>query len=103
MVQLRIAATAIADAKNWINRSKTTKRWRIMKKGSIFVCLLTLLMFSCTNRNVSVTISGDIKNGGNKMMRLALITADGMDIIDSTNLKDGKFEFKISSEDERIK
>ncbi len=74
-----------------------------MKKGSIFVCLLTLLMFSCTNRNVSVIISGDIKNGGNKMMRLALITADGMDIIDSTNLKDGKFEFKISSEDERIK
>ena len=37
------------------------------------------------------------------MLRLVLITADGMDVIDSANLRDGHFEFKISSTDERIK
>lgn len=62
-----------------------------------------VLATGCSDRNVSVTISGDIQNGGNQMMRLALITSDGMDFIDSTNLKDGRFEFKISSENELIK
>ncbi len=37
------------------------------------------------------------------MIRLALITAEGMDMIDSANLRNGHFEFKISSENERIK
>lgn len=74
-----------------------------MKKCSILLCVLALMLSACTNRNVSVTISGDIKHADNQMIRLALITSDGMDILDSTNLRNGKFEFKISSEDERIK
>jgi hypothetical protein len=64
---------------------------------------MAMILASCADRNVSVSISGDIQNGGNKMLRLALITAEGMDIIDSANMRDGHFEFKISSEDERIK
>ena len=64
---------------------------------------MAMILASCADRNVSVNISGDIQNGGNKMLRLALITAEGMDIIDSANMRDGHFEFKISSEDERIK
>lgn len=74
-----------------------------MKKCSLFLCFLVVLLSSCTNRNVSVTISGDIKHAGNQMIRLALITSEGMDFIDSVNLRNGQFEFKISSEDERIK
>ena len=62
-----------------------------------------MILAACSNRNASVKISGDIKDGGSQMLRLALITAEGMDIIDSMNLRDGHFEFKISSEDERIK
>lgn len=76
----------------------------MMKRIFYFAMLIsTVLATGCSDRNVSVTISGDIQNGGNQMMRLALITSDGMDFIDSTNLKDGRFEFKISSENELIK
>ncbi len=75
-----------------------------MKRIFYFAMLISaVLATGCSDRNVSVTISGDIQNGGNQMMRLALITSDGMDFIDSTNLKDGRFEFKISSENELIK
>ena len=73
-----------------------------MKKILLFLIVATTLV-ACSDRNVSVSISGDIQNGGNKMIRLALITSEGMDMIDSVNLRDGHFEFKISSEDERIK
>jgi len=77
-------------------------------KRSVVWCqilLLTtaLLLAACGDRNTSVVISGDIRNGGNAKMTLALITADGLEKIDSTNLHDGHFEFKISSENELIK
>ncbi len=65
--------------------------------------MAALILVACGNRNVSVTISGDLQNGGNQMVRLALVTADGMDILDSVNMRNGKFAFKISSEDGRIK
>ena len=67
------------------------------------ILLAAVLLAACADRNVSVKISGDIKDGGNQMVRLALITADGMDIIDSANMRDGHFEFKVSSENELIK
>ncbi len=72
-------------------------------KKIVLLIIMAMILASCADRNVSVSISGDIQNGGNKMLRLALITAEGMDIIDSANMRDGHFEFKISSEDERIK
>ncbi|MCR4827610.1 MAG: DUF4369 domain-containing protein [Bacteroidales bacterium] len=72
-------------------------------KKIVLLIIMAMILASCADRNVSVNISGDIQNGGNKMLRLALITAEGMDIIDSANMRDGHFEFKISSEDERIK
>ena len=73
-----------------------------MKKVAM-ILLAAVLLAACADRNVSVKISGDIKDGGNQMVRLALITADGMDIIDSANMRDGHFEFKVSSENELIK
>ena len=72
-------------------------------KKIVLLIIMAMILASCADRNVSVNISGDIQNGGDKMLRLALITAEGMDIIDSANMRDGHFEFKISSEDERIK
>jgi hypothetical protein len=74
-----------------------------MRKHFLLIGMLLLLLSACSDRNVSVKITGDIHDGGNQMIRLALITSDGMDFIDSTNLKDGHFEFKISSENELIK
>lgn len=65
--------------------------------------ILMVLTTGCSDRNVSVTISGELSNAGNQMIRLALITSDGMEFIDSTNLRNGQFEFKISSENELIK
>lgn len=73
-----------------------------MRKIALFI-VMVMTLAACSDRNVSVKIEGDIQNGGNQMIRLALITAEGMDIIDSANLRNGHFEFKISSENERIK
>jgi len=73
-----------------------------MKK--LFLLLVAAItLAACSDRNVSVKISGDIKDGGNKMMRLALITAESMEMLDSVNLNNGHFEFNISSENELIK
>ena len=74
-----------------------------MRKHFLLIGLLVLLLSACQNRNVAVTISGNLSNAGTQMIRLALITADGMDFIDSTNLRNGQFEFKISSDNELIK
>ena len=72
-------------------------------KKIVLLMFMAVILASCADRNVSVKIEGDIQNGGNQMIRLALITAEGMDMIDSANLHDGHFLFKISSENERIK
>lgn len=61
------------------------------------------MLAACSDRNVSVNISGDIKDGGNRMLRLALVTTDGLSFIDSANLKNGHFEFKIPSDHELVK
>lgn len=74
-----------------------------MKKCSIFLLFALLLLAACSDRKTSMTIEGDLTHAGNQMIRLALITADGMDILDSVNMRNGHFLFKISSEDERIK
>ena len=74
----------------------------VMKKY-LLLLILAVSLAACSDRNTSVTIEGDLTNAGNQMIRLALITADGMDILDSVNMRNGHFSFKISSEDERIK
>lgn len=75
---------------------------KAMKKF-LLLLILAVSLAACSDRNTSVTIEGDLTNAGNQMIRLALITADGMDILDSVNMRNGHFSFKISSEDERIK
>ena len=72
-------------------------------KKLLLLLIVAITLVGCADRKVSVSIFGDIQNGGNQMIRLALITAEGMDMIDSVNMRNGHFEFKISSEDERIK
>ena len=75
---------------------------KAMKK-LVILLILAVSLAACADRKTSVTIEGDLTNAGNQMIRLALITADGMDILDSVNMRNGHFSFKISSEDERIK
>ena len=72
-------------------------------KKILLLLIVAITLVGCIDRNVSVKISGDIKDGGNQMVRLALITSEGMEMIESVNMRNGHFEFKISSEDERIK
>ncbi len=73
-----------------------------MKKLPLFLLTISLLA-ACTNRHPSVRISGDIQNGNTQKIVLALITSEGMELIDSANLKNGHFDFKVSSENELIK
>lgn len=73
-----------------------------MKKLPLFLLAISLLA-ACTNRHTSVRISGDIQNGNAQKIVLALITSEGMELIDSANLKNGHFDFKVSSENELIK
>ena len=73
-----------------------------MKKLTLLLTA-ALMLAACSDRNVSVNISGDIKDGGNRMLRLALVTTDGLSFIDSANLKNGHFEFKIPSDNELVK
>lgn len=72
-------------------------------KKLLLLITAALIFVACGKWKTSVVISGDIHDGGNQMIRLALVTADGLDFIDSTNLKNGRFNFKISSENELIK
>ena len=72
-------------------------------KKIVLLMIMAMIMASCADRNVSVKIAGDIHDGGNQMIRLALITSEGMEMIDSMNLQNGHFEFKLSSENEQIK
>ena len=72
-------------------------------KKLLFLLIPFMMLVACSNRNVSVKIEGDIQNGGDQMIRLALITPEGMDMIDSVKMRDGHFEFKIPSKDERTK
>lgn len=73
-----------------------------MKKLPLFLLAISMLA-ACTNRHTSVRISGDIQNGNTQKIVLALITSEGMELIDSANLKNGHFDFKVSSENELIK
>ena len=59
------------------------------------IILLPLFLFSCKNKD-AFTISGTIANPGSlKKITLIAETANGITVIDSTNLSDqGKFAFK---------
>ena len=74
-----------------------------MKKVTMILITAALMLAACGDRKTSVVISGDIQDGGNSKMVLALITTDGLNFLDSTNLKNGHFEFKVSSDNELVK
>ena len=65
--------------------------------------MAAVLFAACGKWKTSVVSSGDIQDGDNQMIQLALVTADGLNFIDSANMKDGHFDFKVSSDNELIK
>lgn len=79
------------------------KKIDMKMKRVIMVLMAAMLLAACGNRHVSVRISGDVKDGGSQMVRLALITAEGMEMLDSVTMKNGHFDFKVSSENELVK
>ena len=66
-------------------------------KKILLLLILAVTLAACSDRNVSVKIEGDFQNGGNQMVRLALITSEGMDMIDYVNMRGGHFTFKLFS------
>ena len=73
-----------------------------MKKVTM-ILIAAVILAACGNQKTSVVISGDIKDGGNQKIMLVLITSEGMEMLDSVNLKNGHFDFKVSSDNELIK
>lgn len=72
-------------------------------KKLLLLITAALIFAACGKWKTSVVISGDIQDGDNQMIQLALVTADGLNFIDSANMKDGHFDFKVSSDNELIK
>ena len=72
-------------------------------KKLLLLITAALIFVACGKWKTSVVISGDIQDGDNQMIQLALVTADGLNFIDSANMKDGHFDFKVSSDNELIK
>jgi peroxiredoxin len=69
-----------------------------MKRNTVYyvtIILLPLFLFSCKNKD-AFTVSGTISNPGSlKKITLIAETANGITVVDSTNLSDqGKFAFK---------
>ena len=54
-------------------------------KKLLLLITAALMLAACGDRKTSVVISGDIQDGGNSKMVLALITTDGLNSLDSTN------------------
>jgi len=72
-----------------------------MKRNIVYyvaVILLPLFLFSCKNKD-AFTVSGTITNPGSlKNITLIAETANGVAVVDSTNISDqGKFQFKHNS------
>lgn len=107
MVQLLTEEIETAAVKIFLLRTKTvlflTLLTIIMKNKLLFLLFfISCILLACSDKNESVIISGNIKNADSKTLRLALVTVDGLDIIDSIKLKNGNFKFVIKDNDERF-
>ncbi len=63
----------------------------------LFLCAL-LFCCSCKNAHDKIVMEGDIKGGGSSELVLAMVTNDGLLMLDSVKMKDGHFRFEIKPE-----
>lgn len=65
-----------------------------MKKLSLF--LLLSLLFSCSRMN-TVELSGELEHGNGRMLHLSVLTAEGLQPVDSVVVRHNSFRFKLNS------
>jgi hypothetical protein len=64
--------------------------------------LLILLLSACQQRKADIVLSGTLENSFENYIYLSQITPEGIILVDSAAIKDGKFTFSLSVEDEQI-
>lgn len=70
-----------------------------MRKYILF--LYAVLFFcSCENAQNKIVMEGDIKGGGGSELVLAMVTNNGLQMLDSVKMKDGHFRFELKPETE---
>ena len=78
----------------------------IKMKNKVFYVLLAFVWFSCTNKNSSgnFTIQGDLKNAPDQQVFLEQLffNQNPLKVIDTAEMKDGKFELSGSSKEEGL-
>ena len=66
-----------------------------MKKLSLF--LLLSLLFSCSRMSSTVELSGELEHGNGRMLHLSVLTAEGLQPVDSAVVRHNSFRFKLNS------
>lgn len=69
-----------------------------MKKYISVFILVGLLFCSCDNKKNQITIQGDLRHAHGQLIKLAMVTSNGLAMIDSVELKDGHFEFSVKGD-----
>lgn len=64
------------------------------------ICCLALLLSNCTPKTETVTVQGTFTDCAKSWVYFAEIRPDEVELLDSVEIKDGKFFFKLSSSDE---
>ena len=59
----------------------------------VFFCLIPLLL-ACTNKH-DICIQGQLDHGNGRVIYLSLLTADGLQKLDSSVIRHDSFKFKI--------
>lgn len=68
-----------------------------MKKLSFFLLLFPLLL-SCSRMN-TVELSGELEHGNGRMLHLSLLTAEGLQPLDSVMVRHNSFRFKLNADE----
>lgn len=75
-----------------------------MKKHLLLVLgIILLIVSSCQNKKNQIVFEGQIKNAHNEQIWLAVVTNDGLQMLDSMKLEKGHFCFTLKSETEEEK
>lgn len=78
---------------------------KIFKILRVFLLLVVsvILIAACQNKKSLIVIEGDINGSHNDMVRLAVVTNEGLDMLDSMKLKNGHFRFELTADDDAAK
>lgn len=68
-----------------------------MKKLSLFLLLFPLLL-SCSRMN-TLELSGELEHGNGRMLHLSLLTAEGLQPLDSVVVRHNSFRFKLNTDE----